>query len=143
MNELKSNSCLVTMPLRKSKDECKDHESIQVPYLTQDTILIMYGKVTKYKKMITHKRVKRSVLSQQGPQGCNEQTKQYDRQTRTTNTKRDPQKKHCLGTVSKKITRGLNMFDGTNPTLISDVDQNTLYMFGSHERSLIYQCIIS
>ena len=39
-----------------------------------------------------------------------------------TNSKNDPQKKHRLGTVFKKITGGLNMFDGTNLTLISDVD---------------------
>ena len=34
-------------------------------------------------------------------------------------------KKHRLGMVIKKITGGLNMFDGTNLTLISDVDQYT------------------
>ena len=34
------------------------------------------------------------------------------------------------------------MFEGTNLTLISDVDQHK-YMFGAHERSLTYQCIIS
>ena len=34
------------------------------------------------------------------------------------------------------------MFDGTNLTLISDVDQ-AKKMFGLHERSLTYQCIIS
>ena len=30
------------------------------------------------------------------------------------NNKKGPQKKHHLGTVSKKITQRLNMFDGTN-----------------------------
>ena len=34
------------------------------------------------------------------------------------------------------------MFKGTNFILNSDVDQDT-YMFGSHERSLTYLCIIS
>ena len=34
------------------------------------------------------------------------------------------------------------MFDGTNLTLISEVDPDS-YMFGSHERSLTYRCIIS
>ena len=34
------------------------------------------------------------------------------------------------------------MLDGTNLNHNSDVDQDT-YMFGSHEISLKYQCIIS
>ena len=37
----------------------------------------------------------------------------------------------------KKIQEGLNMSDGTNLTLISDVGQEK-YMFGSHERSLAH-----
>ena len=52
------------------------------------------------------------------------------------NNKKDPQKKHGLGTV-RKLLECLNMFHGTNITLNSDVDQET-YMFGSHERSLTY-----
>ena len=54
----------------------------------------------------------------------------------------DPQTKHRLGTVSKKLLEGLNMFDGTNLTLIFDVDKDK-YMFGLHERSLTDRCIIS
>ena len=43
----------------------------------------------------------------------------------------------------RKLLEGLNMFDDTNLTLISDVDQDK-YMFGSHERSLpIKQAILS
>ena len=42
-----------------------------------------------------------------------------------TNNKKDPQKKHRLGTVSKKKLEGLNLFHGTNLTLNSDVDQDT------------------
>ena len=38
----------------------------------------------------------------------------------------------------KKILDGLNMFDGTNLTHISDVNQDK-QMFGSHERSLTYR----
>ena len=34
------------------------------------------------------------------------------------------------------------MFNGANLPLYSDVDRDT-YMFGSHERSLTYRCIIS
>ena len=37
-------------------------------------------------------------------------------------TKKDPQKKHCLRTVSIFLLDGLNMFDCINLTLISDVD---------------------
>ena len=48
---------------------------------------------------------------------------------------KDPQKKHRLGTVSKKLLEGLNMFNSTNFTLNSDVDQDAC-MFGLHERSL-------
>ena len=38
--------------------------------------------------------------------------------------KTDPKKEHCLGTASKKLLEGLSMFDGTNLTLIPDVDQD-------------------
>ena len=44
------------------------------------------------------------------------------------NNKKDPQKKHRHGTFSKKLPEGLNMFNGTNLTLNSDVYQDT-YMF--------------
>ena len=40
------------------------------------------------------------------PQGCKEQIRQYNRQTRNTNNKKDPQKMHRLGTASKKINAG-------------------------------------
>ena len=58
------------------------------------------------------------------------------------NNKKDPQKKQRLGTVSKKITGGLNMFDNTNITLISDVVKDR-EMFSSLERSLTCPCINS
>ena len=62
--------------------------------------------------------------------------------TRHKNTN-DPQKKYCLGMVSKNILlEGLNQFHGAKLTLSSDVDQDT-YMFGLHERLLTYPCIIS
>ena len=43
------------------------------------------------------------------------------------NNKNVPQKKHCLGTVSKKYfyLEGLNYFHGANLTLSSDVAQDT------------------
>ena len=38
----------------------------------------------------------------------------------------DPQKRYCLGTVSKTfLLEGLNEFHGANLTLDSDVDQDT------------------
>ena len=53
-----------------------------------------------------------------------------DRMTRNTYIKKDPQKNHRLGTVSKKITGGLKHFDSTNLILISD------------EYSDIYGCLV-
>ena len=47
-----------------------------------------------------------------------------NRQDSTTDTKKDPKKKHRLGTVSTFLQDGLNLFHGTNLTLISDVDQD-------------------
>ena len=47
-----------------------------------------------------------------------------ERQDSMTDMKHS-QKKYRLGTVSKNILEGLNMFDCANLTHISDVDQNT------------------
>ena len=44
------------------------------------------------------------------------------RQTRNTNVKKDPQKNISLERSVRKLLEGLNMFDGTNLTLITDVD---------------------
>ena len=44
------------------------------------------------------------------------------RQTQNTNNKKDPQKKHHLRTVSKKLLEGLNMFNGTDLTLNYDMN---------------------
>ena len=41
----------------------------------------------------------------------------------------------------RKLLKGLNMFDGTNLTLISNVDQG-IQMSGSREISLTYRCSI-
>ena len=40
-------------------------------------------------------------------------------------TQKDPQKKQRLGAVNKNLLKGLNMSNGTNLTLSSDVDQIT------------------
>ena len=42
----------------------------------------------------------------------------------------------------RKLLEGLNIYDGSNLTLISDVDQDR-YSLGSHERSPTDRCIIS
>ena len=75
------------------------------------------------KKNITYKRATRLALSQQVITRLQWTDKQVW-QTRNINNKTDPQKKHCLGTVSKIILlEGFNYFFGTNLTPISDVDQ--------------------
>ena len=72
----------------------------QVPYLT------LYGKVTKNKKTSNNTREPRGQpFPSRWPQGCKKQTRQYGIDKK--NYKKDPQKKHCLGMVSKKITGGL------------------------------------
>ena len=68
-----------------------------------------------------------------------------DKQRPNTNREMNQQEKHRLGTISKrKLLESLNMFDGTNLTLISNVDQDK-NMFGSHEISLtleIYHLLV-
>ena len=76
----------------------------RIPHLSKNTIC------EKKHKKTSHKRESRSALSQQVTtrlRGTNKTVRQYDRQTRNTNNKKNLQKKHCLGTVSKKITGGL------------------------------------
>ena len=71
-------------------------------------------------------RAKRLVLSQQVPQGCKEQTRQYDKDKHKTQiTKRIHKRGTTLEQSVRKSVEGLNSFDSTNLTLISDVDQNT------------------
>ena len=70
-------------------------------------------------------RAKRSALSQQVTTR-QQWTDAKAWQTQDIDNIYDPQKKYCLGTVSKNILlEGLNRFHGTNLTLSSDVDQDT------------------
>ena len=85
------------------------------------------GKVTKTQEKITNKRANRSALSQQVTKRLQGADKTARHETQI-NKKKDPQKKHRLGTVSKKSLEGLNMFDGTSLSHISDVDKDR-YMF--------------
>ena len=52
-----------------------------------------------------------------------------------TNNTNDPQKKYRLGTVSKNILlEGFNQFHGANPTLNSDVDQESFGKVTKHNK---------
>ena len=95
----------------------------QVPHLTQDT----NGKVTNSQLDITNESQKVSPF----PAGdhkatINRHTRKHNKHACNRNNMNDPQKKYCLGTVSKNISlEGLNQFHGANLTLSSDVDQDT------------------
>ena len=68
-------------------------------------LTLPYGKVTKTQENITYKR---SALSQQVAE--HKAAKDYDSVAKTnTYNKKDPQKKHHLGMVSKKIPGGLKL----------------------------------
>ena len=96
--------------------------------------------MTKTQEKIIYQRTKRSVPSRL-PQGSN--LRQYDKDKHETQiTKMIHKRSTALERSVRKLLQGLNMFDSTNLTLISDLDQDT-HMFGLHERSLTYRCIIS
>ena len=123
------------------KEEDKEQESIQ-----SNTTSDQGHHNRKWQK---HKKTSHTIeprgqpFPSRWPQGCKEQTRQHNKdKDKTYITKNDPQKKHCLGTVCKKITGGLKYVKGTNLTLNWDVDQDT-YIFALHERSLTYWWIIS
>ena len=80
---------------KRRKEEGKDLQSInQVPRLTQDTT----WESDKNTRNNTYKRAKRLALSQQVTTRL-QLTEKTAWQTRNTNNKKDPQKKHRLGTV--------------------------------------------
>ena len=84
-----------------------------------------YGKVTKTQGTITHKRTKRSALSQQvitRLQGTDGTVLQRQRQTPITKW---IHKRSTALEQSVKILEGLNMFNGTNFTLNTDVYKDT------------------
>ena len=89
-----------------------------MPHLTQETTQESDKNERKYHV----KRVKRSALSQQVTtrlQGADKTAKL----TWNSNNKNDPQKKHHLGIVSKKL-EGPKMFDSANFTLNSEMNQD-------------------
>ena len=76
-----------------------------------------YGKVTKTQEKSHTREPRGQPFPSRWPKDHKEQTSQYDH-------KKNPQKKHRIWTLSTNILEGLNMFDGTNLTLISDVNQD-------------------
>ena len=77
------------------------------------------GKWQKKQENITHKRAKILTLSKVTTRL--QWTEKTAWQTRNTNNKKNPQKKHRLYFF---LLEGLNKFYGTNLTLRSDVDQD-------------------
>ena len=71
----------------------------QVPHLTEDTIWESDKNTKKH-------HIQKSQEVSPSPAGDHKAARnRQDSMTKTnTNNKKDPQKKHCLGTVSKKIT---------------------------------------
>ena len=87
----------------KSKEEGKDQESIQSSTTPDPGYRI--GKWQKHKKTSHTREPRGQPFPSRWSQGCKKQTRQYGKDKRKTqNNKKDPQKKHRLGMVSKKIT---------------------------------------
>ena len=60
------------------------------------------------------------TVSQKSSNTRQQETDKRAWQTWNTNNKKDPQKEHCLGKVSKnKLLEGLNLYDGANLYLIT------------------------
>ena len=106
----------------QSKEEGNDQGSIQSSTLAQDIVWESDKNTRKH-----HKQESQEVsLFPTGDQKAARSIHGSMAKTKTnTINKRDPQKKHRLGTVSKKKLEGLNLFHGTNLTLNSDMDQDT------------------
>ena len=98
----------------QSKEEGNDQESIQSN--TTPDLEHHMGKWQKHKKT-SHTREPRG-------QPFPSTRLQGTWLIRNTNNKKDPYQKHCLGTIWVILLGGFNMFDGTNLTLYSDVDQD-------------------
>ena len=92
-----------------------------MPHLTQDTI----WESSKTQENITHKRAKRSALSQQVTTRLHKQIRQYDKDKQERQiTKKIQRRSTALEGSVRKLLEGLNLVNGTNPTLSSDVDRN-------------------
>ena len=63
-----------------------------------------------------------------------------DSMARNTNNKNDPQRSTALERSVRKSLEGLNVFDGNNLVLISDVDQER-WIFGSYDKSLTHPLV--
>ena len=108
-----------------------------VPHPTQDSIWESDKNTRKY-----HTQESQEANTFQA--GDHECTKNRQDSITKTNMNYKLQKSiHRRSTILEqsvsKLRQGLNMFNGTNLTLISDVDQDTR-MFGLRESSLTYRC---
>ena len=80
----------------------------------------------KTKQYMTHKRTKSSALSKQETTRQQGTEIQYGRDKQETQiTRRIHKRSTALEQSVRKLLEGLNIFEGTNLTLSSDVDQNT------------------
>ena len=82
-----------------SKEEGKDQESIQSNILTQDTILESDKNTRKH-----HTQESQAVSSFPAGDHKAARNRQHSMTKTNANNKKDPQKKHRLETVSKRIT---------------------------------------
>ena len=89
---------------------------------------------------ITREHQHTRELSQQVITRLKVQTRQHNKDKRETKITKRIHKRSITLEQPGKTLQGLNMFNGTNLTLNSDVDKDT-YMIGSHERSLTYRCL--
>ena len=111
------------------KVRCTVHRTIKFFHLSQRIILKEMGK-------IRHKAKIRNPYNQI-PHLTQDTIYESDKnkRKRNTNNKTDQKRSTALENSVRTFLKGLNMFDVTNLTLISDVDQDR-QMFDSHERSL-------
>ena len=112
-------STLPTCQCLESKEECKYQESIKSSTTPDPRHVWESDKYTR-----SH-HIQESQEVSPFPAGYHKaaRNRQYSMtKTNTNNKKKYPQKRHRLGTVSKKFTGGLKMFHGTTLILNSDVE---------------------
>ena len=95
----------ILMLIMKVKKEAKIRNWYnQVPNATQDTA---WESDINHKKTSHTRKPRGQPFSNRWPQGCKKQACHYGEERQIT--EKDQQKKHHLGTVSKKITGGLKL----------------------------------
>ena len=119
------------------KEEGKDQESIQSNTTPRPDPGHHMGKWQKHKKH-NIKEIQEASPFPAGDEKAsrNKQDSMADTYKSQITKKKDPQMKHHLGTVSKKILEGLNMFDGT-----TRVGSDISYFYKQIEKILIRQLL--